>query len=86
MTNHDVNTMDHAYQRHYPECPEVPQPLLAVTWETNSLDAMEMIMDLKPNTSVLYNEYSDPSQAKPLFFHVSLFAQKETSFRLLMIK
>ncbi|XP_071118626.1 uncharacterized protein [Haliotis cracherodii] len=70
LTNHDVNTRDHAYQRHYPECPEVPQPLLAVTWETNSLDAMEMIMDLKPNTSVLYNEYSDPSQAKPLFFHV----------------
>ena len=68
--NFDVNTADASFQARYPDCPNVEQPLLAATWEVNTYDAVDTLMELKPDTAVLYQPFPD-QPGRPLFFHVS---------------
>ena len=48
----------------------LPQPLLVSTWATNSYDAVSAIMDLTPDTTVLYSPDKALTPA-PVTFHVS---------------
>ncbi|XP_076443630.1 uncharacterized protein LOC143282063 [Babylonia areolata] len=69
LVNFDVDTADVSYQARFQDCPEVPQPLLAATWEVNTYDAVDALMELHPNTSVLFAPL--PNQPpRPLFFHI----------------
>ncbi|XP_035829763.1 uncharacterized protein LOC101849275 [Aplysia californica] len=79
LTNISVNTLDLSHQQRYPDYPEAPQPLLAATWETNSFDAVDTLMDLNPDTSVLY-ACDKALTPKPLVFHLldSMYRPKET--------
>ena len=67
----DVNTKDYSYQYHYKDYPEVPRPVIAASWESNSFEAVDVIMELNPNTRVLWTagpESKNPP--KPVFFQV----------------
>lgn len=67
----DPNTSDYSYQYNYPDSPEVPRPLLAAAWETNSYDTVDVLMDMNPNTRALYsNEPDTVNPPKPLFFQL----------------
>ncbi|XP_041367616.1 uncharacterized protein LOC121382159 isoform X2 [Gigantopelta aegis] len=70
LNNCDINACDISYQRHYPEFPPVPQPMLAATWEVNSLNAVDAAMDMHPDTAISYNDTSHTDDTKPLFFHI----------------
>ena len=70
LVNFDINTADASFQARYRDCPDVEQPLLAATWEVNSYDAVDTLMELRPDTSVLYQPLPE-QPARPLFFHVS---------------
>ena len=67
----DCNAKDYSYQYSYPHYPEVPRPLLAAAWESNNYDAVDVLMDMTPNTRVLWTNQSD-MPARPLFFHVRI--------------
>lgn len=67
----DVNTRDFSYQYAYPEYPETPRPLLASAWESNNFDAVDVLMNMKPDTRVLWTyEGSSKNPPKPVFFQV----------------
>lgn len=70
LKNVDVNTKDFSYQYAYPEFPEHPRPLLASAWESNNLDAVDVLMNMKPDTRVLWT-YEERSPPKPVFFQVN---------------
>ena len=73
INNMDVNTKDYSYQYHFQEYPEVPRPVVAASWESNSYESVDVIMELNPNTRVLWTpgpESKNPS--KPVFFQVSV--------------
>ena len=71
MNNIDINTRDVSYQYRYPDYPEVPQPLLAALWEKDIYEVVDILMEMKPDTSVLYShEPESKSAPKPLFFQV----------------
>lgn len=71
MKTTNPNACDYSYQYEYPSYPPVPRPLLAACWETNSLDTVDVIMNMNPDTRVPYT-YEDESKnpPKPLFFQV----------------
>lgn len=67
----DVNTRDFSYQYAYPEYPETPRPLLASAWESNNFDAVDVLMNMKPDTRVLWTyEGSSKNPPKPVFFQL----------------
>lgn len=71
MKHVDPNAKDFSYQHSYPEYPEVPRPLLAAAWESNNYDAVDVLMDMNPNTRMLYsNEDEKSNPPKPIFFQV----------------
>lgn len=71
MKHVDPNAKDFSYQHSYPEYPEVPRPLLAAAWESNNYDAVDVLMDMNPNTRMLYsNEDEKLNPPKPIFFQV----------------
>jgi len=67
----DVNTKDYCYQYHWRDTPLAPRPLVAASWESSSYDSVDVIMELNPDTRVLWtpdNEAKNPP--KPVFFQV----------------
>ena len=71
ISNMDVDTKDHSYQYHFREYPEVPRPVIAASWESSSYESVDVIMELNPNTRVLWTpgpESTNPP--KPVFFQV----------------
>ncbi|XP_041369600.1 uncharacterized protein LOC121383575 [Gigantopelta aegis] len=83
MNNIDINTRDYSYQYRYPDYPEVPQPLLAALWEKDIFEIVDILMEMKPDTSVLYsNEPESKSPPKPLFFQVLSGHPKPTDERI----
>lgn len=71
ISNMDVNTKDYCYQYHWSDTPVSPRPVVAASWESNNYEAVDVIMDLKPNTRVLWtpdHEYKNPP--KPVFFQI----------------
>ena len=68
--NADVNTQDCSYLYHYPNSPQVKQPLLAAAWELDNCDVIDVLMKCHPDTSQLYVNHRW-KQPMPLFFHVS---------------
>jgi len=81
MKNVDVNTKDYSYQYDFPDYPEVPRPLLAAAWETNSFDTVDVLMDMKPDTRVLYtNRKESECPPKPLFFQVCFYSSDILTF------
>ena len=74
MKNMDVNTRDSSYQYQYKDYPTCPRPLLAAVWEINSLDMVNELMCMHPDSSVPFRfEPEAHHTAKPLFFYVSNF-------------
>ena len=72
LKNVDVNTRDFSYQHSYPEFPETPRPLLASAWESNNLEAVDVLMDMNPDTRILWsNEASTKNPPTPIFFQVN---------------
>ncbi|KAK6180359.1 hypothetical protein SNE40_012530 [Patella caerulea] len=65
----DINTKDYSYQKYYKGYPEEPQPLLAAVWEINSIETIEYLMSLNPDTNVLFSGMPN-CEPKPLFFHL----------------
>lgn len=71
LKNVDVNTRDFSYQHSYPEFPETPRPLLASAWESNNLEAVDVLMDMNPDTRILWsNEESTKNPPTPIFFQL----------------
>ena len=71
LKNVDVNTRDFSYQHSYPEFPETPRPLLASAWESNNLEAVDVLMDMNPDTRILWsNEASTKNPPTPIFFQL----------------
>lgn len=71
ISNMDVDTKDHSYQYHFQEYPEVPRPVIAASWESSSFESVDVIMELNPNTRVLWTpgpESTNPP--KPVFFQI----------------
>lgn len=67
----DVNTKDFCYQYHWHDTPVVPRPLVAASWESNSYEAVDVIMELSPDTRVLWTpENESQNSPKPVFFQV----------------
>ncbi|KAK3096982.1 hypothetical protein FSP39_005355 [Pinctada imbricata] len=70
MNGVDCNAKDHSYQHAFPDFPEVPRPLLAAAWESNNFEAVDVLMDMNPDTRVLWtNEKESINAPKPIFFH-----------------
>lgn len=69
ITNMDVNAKDYGYQYHYKEYPASPRPVIAASWESNNYEAVDVIMELKPDTRVLWTPDSK-NPPKPVFFQV----------------
>ncbi|KAK6180377.1 hypothetical protein SNE40_012545 [Patella caerulea] len=70
LNNYDPSTEDIVYQQRYPDTVTVPQPILAATWETNSLTAIDVIMELKTDPNVLYSPNPPVIPPKPLYFNI----------------
>lgn len=71
ISNMDVNTKDHSYQYNFRGYPECPRPVVAASWESNNFEAVDVIMELNPNTRVLWTpgpESTNPP--KPVFFQI----------------
>ncbi|ESO94574.1 hypothetical protein LOTGIDRAFT_232377 [Lottia gigantea] len=68
--NCDPDFIDIAHEQFSPQRSVAPQPLLAATWETNRLSAVEVLMDLKPDTNILYSTNPPVIPPKPLYFHL----------------
>ncbi|XP_045216690.2 uncharacterized protein LOC123566547 isoform X1 [Mercenaria mercenaria] len=71
ISNMDVNTKDYCYQYHWSDAPVSPRPIIAASWESNNFEAVDVIMELKPDTRVLWtpdHDYKNPP--KPVFFQV----------------
>lgn len=67
----DVNSKDYCYQFHWRDTPVSPRPVIAASWESNNFEAVDVIMELNPDTRVLWtpeNESINPP--KPVFFQV----------------
>jgi hypothetical protein len=63
--------MDYSYQHRYPEYPEVPRPILAAAWESNNYDAVDVLLDMEPDTRVLWTDDAESKNPpKPVFFQV----------------
>ncbi|KAL5005264.1 hypothetical protein ScPMuIL_018720 [Solemya velum] len=83
LSNIDVNTKDHSYQYQYPSYPEVPRPLLASAWESDSYEAVDVLMDLRPDTRTLYsNESEEKNPEKPIFFQLICGKPRPTDERI----
>lgn len=71
INNMDVNTKDHSYQYRFQDYPESARPLIAASWESNSYESVDVIMDLKPDTRVLWSPDVESKNApKPVFFQM----------------
>uniref|UniRef100_A0A8W8HLX3 Uncharacterized protein n=1 Tax=Magallana gigas TaxID=29159 RepID=A0A8W8HLX3_MAGGI len=67
----DSNAMDYSYQHKYPEFPEVPRPILAAAWESNNYDAVDVLLEMEPDTRVLWTDDAESKNPpKPLFFQI----------------
>lgn len=77
----DSNAMDYSYQHKYPEFPEVPRPILAAAWESNNYDAVDVLLEMEPDTRVLWTDDAESKNPpKPLFFQVSQYSYKPMFF------
>lgn len=77
----DSNAMDYSYQHKYPEFPEVPRPILAAAWESNNYDAVDVLLEMEPDTRVLWTDDAESKNPpKPLFFQVSQYLYKPLFF------
>ncbi|XP_052276622.1 uncharacterized protein LOC127875909 isoform X2 [Dreissena polymorpha] len=71
INNMDVNTKDFCYQYHWRDTPVSPRPLLAASWESNSFEAVDVIMELNPDTRVLWSmDVDTKNPPKPVFFQL----------------
>lgn len=68
----NIDAVDASHQLRYPDYPEAPIPLVAATWETNCHDAIDAVMDMNPNISVLYAPDKDMIPT-PVIFRVRTF-------------
>ena len=69
----DVNTKDHSYQFHWKDTPVCPRPVIAASWESNSYESVDVIMELNPNTRVLWTQDHEVNMPpKPIFFQVTM--------------
>ena len=67
----DSNAKDYSYQHKYPEFPEVPRPILAAAWESNNYDAVDVLLEMEPDTRALWTDDAESKNPpKPLFFQV----------------
>ncbi|XP_062571871.1 uncharacterized protein LOC134233834 [Saccostrea cucullata] len=67
----DCDAKDYSYQHKYPEFPEVPRPILAAAWESNNYDAVDVLLDMEPDTRVLWTDDTESKNPpKPLFFQI----------------
>lgn len=83
MKDVDSNAMDYSYQHKYPEFPEVPRPILAAAWESNNYDAVDVLLEMEPDTRVLWTDDAESKNPpKPLFFQVSQYSYEPMFFKI----
>ena len=69
----DSNAKDYSYQHKFPEFPEVPRPILAAAWESNNYDAVDVLLEMEPDTRALWTDDAESKNPpKPLFFQVKI--------------
>lgn len=71
IKNMDVNAKDYCYQYHWRDTPVAPRPVVAASWESNNFEAVDVIMELNPDTRMLWTpEHESKNPPKPVFFQL----------------
>ncbi|XP_052794687.1 uncharacterized protein LOC128227844 isoform X2 [Mya arenaria] len=71
VNNMNVNTRDYCYQFHWRDTPVCPRPIVAASWESNSYESVDVVMEMQPDTRVLWTpDYDTRNQPKPVFFQL----------------